>query len=103
MGMDFAGQQLGWAPALALGALTSDEAAMIEEEAEQFQISGTDMAPQKEVVPQAAIEVLDQGTGAGRRGEDLFDVFLKTVELLAELRLQFGFALPTYRVTRIEG
>ena len=34
MGMALAGQHLGRAPALALGALTSYEAAMIEEEAE---------------------------------------------------------------------
>jgi hypothetical protein len=70
---------------LALLAFTADEAAMIEEEAEQFQMAGTDMTPQEEVVPQAALEVLDEGTGAGRGGEDLFDGFLKTVERLTEL------------------
>jgi hypothetical protein len=55
MGMGLAGQHLGRAPALALFAFTPDEGAMIEEEAEQFQISGTDMTPQEEVVPQAAV------------------------------------------------
>jgi hypothetical protein len=84
-GVGLAGQHLGWAPALALRTFAADKAAMIEEEAEQFQTAGTDMKPQEEVVSQAAIEVFDEGTGVGRRGEDQFDGFLKTVERLTEL------------------
>src|ERR1019366_6524318 len=64
--MAWAGQQLGRAFAGSFGALASWETAVVQEELQQSQVVSAQMAPQEEVAPQAAVDILDQGTGPHR-------------------------------------
>ena len=62
MRMLLPGHNLRGAFAHALGPLASREGAVIQEEAEQVQIPFAQLAAEKEVIAEAPVEVLDQGT-----------------------------------------
>ena len=64
--MGLAEQQLGGALACPLRSIAAQEAAMVEEKAQQVQVVVADVATQEEVISQAAVEILDDGTGTGR-------------------------------------
>src|ERR1700712_4229270 len=62
--MGFAGHQLPWAFANALGKLTAHVAPMVKEESQQIQVWIAQVAAQREVVAQPRVEVLHQRTAA---------------------------------------
>src|SRR5262249_51468859 len=95
MRMGLAGQQFGRALAGALGTFAAVEAAVVEEELEQGQVVGAEVAPQGKVVPQPTVEVLDQGTGPDRVLGQVLDGLVEVVEPPVELLAEFGRALPT--------
>ena len=64
-------EQFGRTFANSLRSITACIAAVVEEETQQIQIVIADVPPQEEVVPQAAIEVLYQRTGARYIGHRL--------------------------------
>ena len=80
------------------GAFAAVEAAVVEEELEQGQVVGAEVAAEGEVVPQPAVEVLDQGTGADGALGQCVDGLVEVVETLLELLAEFGLALPAARV-----
>ena len=45
--------------------VAASEATVVEKETQQIQIIVADMSPQREVISQAAVEVLDNGAGPG--------------------------------------
>lgn len=59
----FTGEDFGGALANTLGMFAAQEAAVIEEEAQQVQIFGAQVFSQEEVVAQSAVEILDDGAG----------------------------------------
>lgn len=68
VGVRLPGKEFGRTPADPLGSLAAREAAVVQEELEQRQIVRPQMAAEKEVVAQPAVEVFDDATGADRRG-----------------------------------
>ena len=62
MRMGSPGHRFSGALADALGAPALREGAVIEEEAEQVQIILAQLPAEEEVIPEAAVEVLDEGT-----------------------------------------
>ncbi len=64
-------EQFGRTFADSLRSITACISAVVEEETQQIQIVIADVPPQEEVVPQAAIEVLYQRTGARYIGHRL--------------------------------
>ena len=57
-------EQFGRTFADALRSIAACVSVVVEEETQQIQIVIADVPPQEEVVPQAAIEILDQRAGA---------------------------------------
>ena len=98
MRVRLAGEQFGGAFADTFGAFAAVEAAVVEEELEQGQVVGAELSAEGEVVPQPAVEVLDQGTGADGALGQFADGFVEVVETLLELLAEFGRALPAARV-----
>ena len=88
--MGLAAEQLGGALADALRPIAAQEATMVEEKAQQVQVVVADVATQEEVISQAAVEILDDGTGAGRLGHGLFDGGVHIVQPMSELMVQRG-------------
>ena len=66
----------------------------VEEEPQQIQISVTNVSTQKKVVPQAAVEILDNRTGSGRGGHDFANALFYGVELVTKSFSQSALALP---------
>ena len=66
-----AGQEFRGAASDSFGALAPREPPVVEEEPQEFQIPFSELPPQEEVLAEAAVEVLDEGTGAWRFGKDL--------------------------------
>jgi hypothetical protein len=62
MWMALAGHQFSRAFAVPFGASAAHEAPMVQEEPQQIQVRTTQVTPQREVVSQPRIEVLDQRT-----------------------------------------
>src|SRR6266404_3036833 len=85
VGMRLAGQQFRWAAVDALGVLAAEEAAVVEEELQQVQIIRSQVTPQEEIVPQAAVEVLDHGTGSDRAARHCRHRLAQVVETPAQL------------------
>src|SRR5205823_1272945 len=94
MRVGLAGEQFGRALAGALGAFATVEAAVVEEELEQRQVVGAEVAAEGEVVPQPTVEVLDEGTGADGTVREFLDGLVEVVETPVELLAEFGLALP---------
>jgi hypothetical protein len=88
------GHEFGRTFADALGAFTSREGAVIQEEAKQVQIPLPQVPPEKEIAPQATIEVLGQGTAAGCLVHSRDDGLQHRVEFPPELSIQVVAALP---------
>jgi hypothetical protein len=55
--MRLPGHQLAWALALAFGVPATQEAAVVQEEAQQVQVRAAEMAAQREVGAQPRVEV----------------------------------------------
>ena len=85
MRVGLAGEKFGRAFASALGAFAPVEAAVVEEELEQGQVVGAEVAAEGEVVPQPAVEVLDEGTGPDGAVGEFTDGLVKVVETLLKL------------------
>ncbi len=88
------GQQLRGGFAHSLGVLAARKRRVVEEEAQQVQILGSNLAAQKEVVAQAAIEILDQGAGSVEAGAEFTESLLDGIELIMELLVEFGGTHP---------
>jgi len=104
MRMWLPGHEFGGAFAHPLGPLASCKGAVIQEEAEQIQAPLAQLAAQKEVMAEAAVEVLGHGAAPmgfiHRVGSGLQDAVefpaRQPVQLLAALPIglrRFGFAL----------
>ena len=100
--MRLAGEQLGGALADALGPIAAQEAAMVEEKAQQVQVVVANVATQEEVISQAAVEILNDGTGSRRLGHDLLDGGFEIVQPMAKLMVQRGAALSMRGVMLID-
>ena len=88
MRMGLTGQQLGGGFATALGFFAACKRLMVEKEAQQIQISRPDLTAQEEIVAQAAVEVLDQGTGAVEALKALFERLPEREKAMMELTMQ---------------
>ena len=64
VGMRSTGQQFGRAFSDTSGVLAAAEAAVVEEESQQVQEIAAELTAEEEIGPQAAVDVLDEGTGA---------------------------------------
>ena len=100
--MDVAVKQLGRTLAHAFVSVATLEAAMVEEETQQVQIAAGNLAAQKEVIPKAAIEILDDGTGPRRLGHHLADGDLDIGKRRVEFLTQVCPALPVGRTVLIQ-
>ena len=87
-------EQFGRTFADSLRSITACISAVVEEETQQIQIVIADVPPQEEVVPQAAIEVLYQRTGARYIGHRLDYGSFDPMVSLAECVLEFCSTLP---------
>src|SRR5436190_17579513 len=76
---------------------------MVEEELEQTQVGGPQLAAEEEVGPQSAVEILDQGAGSNRLGLRLGDRFADLVEPAAQLMTEHGLLLPATGVALTSG
>ena len=89
MSVGVAAEQFGWTFADSLRSITACVSVVVEEETQQIQIFIADVPSQEEVVPQAAIEVLYQRTGAGYVGHRLdygsFDPIVQLTKSVLEL------------------
>ena len=74
--------------------LTALEGMVIEEEAQQIQVTRPELTAQKEIAPQPAIEVLDQGTRPMEVVGELDDRGLDAMELSPELSMKAGRLRP---------
>ena len=86
--MRLAAQQFGRAPPHALRVFAAQEPPVVEEELQQVQIVRTQVTPQEEVVAQAAVEILDHGTGPdcapAHRGYGLIELIEPPAQLLPQ-------------------
>ena len=64
MGVWPAGEQFGRALADAVGLFAAAEPLVVEEESQQVQEIAAELTAEEEIGPQAAVDVLDEGTGA---------------------------------------
>ena len=89
MPVGIAAEQFGRTFAYSLRSITACVSVVVEEETQQLQIVIADVPSQEEVVPQAAIEVLYQRTGARYVGHRLdygsFDPIVSLAECVLEL------------------
>ena len=89
MSVGAATEQFGRTFADSLRSITACISVVVEEETQQIQIVIADVPPQEEVVPQAAIEVLYQRTGARYVGDRLdygsFDPIVQLTKCVPEL------------------
>lgn len=60
------------------------------------------MSPQKEVIPQAAVEILDNGAGTRRLGQCLTDGCFNAVEFISQLFAQPCLLLPISRKVLVQ-
>ena len=97
MRMGSPGHQFSGALADALGALALREGAVIEEEAEQVQITLAQLPAEEEVISEAAVEVLDEGTATRGSLQGRGDGYQHPVEAAAEQAIQEVTALPIGR------
>jgi hypothetical protein len=94
MSVGVATEQFGRTFADSLRSITACVSVVVEEETQQIQIVIADVPPQEEVVPQAAIEVLYQRTGARHLGHRLDHGSFDPMVSLAEYVLEFFSTLP---------
>ena len=87
-------EQFGRAFADSLGSITACVPVMVQEETQQIQILIADVPPEEEVVPQAAIEVLHQRTGARYIGHRLDDGRFDPMVQLTKCVLELCSTLP---------
>ena len=94
MGMVSTGHQLRWTFANALRDPAAQKAAVVQEELQQVEVRGAELAAQREVVAQSRVQVLDQSAASGRlchgQGHGVED----GVELAAHPGAQAISALP---------
>ena len=64
MRMWLSGQEFCWAFAYTFRPFASHEDTVVQEEAQQIQITLPDISMQEEIVAQAAIEIFDQGSAS---------------------------------------
>ena len=79
-----AGQQFGGALAHTLRAFAPQEPTVVQEELQQLQVGPCDVPSQEEVVPQTAVEVLDERTRPRRFGQDVPDGLFDAMEPAAQ-------------------
>lgn len=75
---------------------------MIEKELEQDQVVGADLSVQEQVVTHAAVDVLDDRTGADDAVGQIGDCLLEGIETVTELWTQRRFFLPTSRLAFVD-
>src|SRR2546425_1150516 len=95
-------QQFGGALVNALGVFAPKETAVGEEELQQNQRVGTQLAAHKEVRAQATIDVLDHRTGADHILGQFVHGRVQAVKVVAEFFAQCCFFLPTCRLALVE-
>src|SRR5205814_9943700 len=78
-------------------------AAVIQEELEQLQVLGSQVAAQREIVAQAAVEILDHGAGADTAVGESGDGRLQPVQASPTAALQFGLPPPEARPLGVVG
>src|SRR5579859_6892519 len=100
--MGLTAQQFGGAFVDALGVLTAQEAAVVEKELKQSQVVGPQVAAQKEIAPQAAVEVLDDGTGTNGVPSQIVHGYAQRIVTAAQLAMQSRVLLPTARIAQIQ-
>jgi hypothetical protein len=61
--MTLAAESFGWAFVTALGALATQIAAVVEKELHQREVVIAEVTAQEKIAAEAAVEVLDEGTG----------------------------------------
>ncbi len=83
--MGLTGQQLGGGFATALGFFAACKGLMVEKEPQQIQISRPDLTAQEEIVAQATVEILDQGTGTVKPLKALFERLVEREKAMMEL------------------
>ena len=87
-------EQFGRTLANSLQSIAACISVVVEEETQEIQIVLADVPPQEEVIPQAAIEVLDQRTGARYVGHRLDYGGFNPMVPLAECVLELCSTLP---------
>src|ERR1035437_8933350 len=68
-----AGEQFGRAPANPVGVFATAEPLVVEEESQQVQEIAAELTAEEEIGPQAAVDVLDEGTGSRRMVQGVAD------------------------------
>src|SRR5262245_29394125 len=101
VGMPRTCQKLRRAFADPFAMLAAQEAAMIEEELKQGQIARSQVATEKEVAPQPAVEIFDNRTGTYRALGQTFDVLAHRVISGTQFLVQHGISLPALRQARV--
>ncbi len=94
MGMAPTGHELRRTFADTLGPVASREGAVIQKEPEQIQVTLPQVPAEKEIAPQATVEVLDQGTASGRFVHRSDNGIQYAVKLPRQLPIQPVAALP---------
>ena len=97
MGVLSAGHQLGRTFTDSLRDPAAQEAAMVQEELQQFQVRAAELAAQREVVAQPRVQVLDQGARAWCLRHGLCHGVEDGMELTAHPGAQPVPALPVRR------
>ena len=102
MRVGYASEHLGRGSPNTLGAFAPQKTPMVKEELKQSEVVSPEVAAEKEIAPQATVEILDQGTGSNRPRPQLANGFTNFKEpapqLLTEnclLRVAPGVALIT--------
>ena len=94
MRMVLTGHQLGRTFTDSLRDPAAQKTAVVQEELQQFQVRAAELAPQREVVAQSRVQVLDQGAASGRLCHGQRHGVEDGVELAAHPGAQAVPALP---------
>jgi len=90
VGVDETCKQFGGALVLAIRVFASDEPLVVEEESEEFQVQGPDLATEREVVAKATVEVLDDGACSDDVINDIGDCLVHVVKSVSKLLADAG-------------
>src|SRR3954452_14769810 len=93
-------QQLRGALPHSLGVFAPEIATVVQEVLEQHQVVLPQLAPQEEVIPKPAVEVLNQAAGANHMSRQLLDVGTHPVITPSQRLSQRRFARPAPPVAR---
>jgi len=102
MRMLVAGHKFRRAFSHAMPVLASHEGPVIEEESQQIQILGANDLAKREVVAQAAVEILDHGTCSWGACQGFDDSLLDVMKVAFELAADLGFPFPARGVGLVD-